>query len=182
MEENIFKKASYEIFENSISIYLGINERENDFDVIRIIRKKEKNINSLEEYMNENKKDSNYDYRILIALNIFYEDYINNFDGSLNKDALVDKISRKLMELKNKFVINNAMIKHISQFTYDNYGLSIEECLIEEDEFARIIYDGYIMTNEDLIKYIINYLEKYNIDLIEENSLTSDESQLCRRF
>lgn len=182
MENRLIKKASYELLENSISIYLAINQKEDVFDIIRIIGSKEEGINSLDEYICNSKSGNNFGYKVFISFNISNEYYEKQFGEFINEEKIENDTKSKLEKLKKEYVNDINSIKYISEFTYDHYGLSISDCLMEDDEIVTLIYDGYLATTDDLILTIINYLKENNIELKKENSLIADDLQLCRRF
>lgn len=171
--KNIIDKAGYEILEESVSLYIGFNNHNGQYDIIRLIGSKGKSINNIVDYLKtENNK---FGYKIYITFNL-YPEQIEDKYSDLDENKLNYNIDERLTKLKLLFNQFDQIIESISELTFTNYGQSITDCLIENDEYYQLEFDGYITANQNLIKYIIKKLLENRIDIAEVTSLDDEIS------
>jgi len=168
-------RVSYELLEETISLYISFNKFEEEDIIVRFMGDKKENINNLEDYLNNPIKNENNYYRVFIKLVPAQDNYINYSEPTEIVNKKIEQAKIMLDDVLNDFFIKIPIIKSISSFQLDpntNYE--------DEDELYT---DGLIITTEDLIIYLTNKLMEKNINIVQETYKNyEDENQLCHRI
>lgn len=166
-------RVSYEILENSISLYLSFSDDKEEDIILRILGDKESSSSNIEEYLNNSKNDSSYGYKIYILINPYIKN--NNFyDKSIvTTEEKIRQADIKFNKVLEEFIEKINIVKTINPSK-------------EIDEFSNeltVFYNGFLTSKGDLIAHIVNSLLEQKISITQENHLNSkDENQLCRKI
>lgn len=170
-------RASYEILEKTISLYLSYDDIEEEDIIIRIIGDRIGNISNLEEYLNfPHQNKLNY-YKVMVLIKS--SSRIDNYYIPLSREELLENIKEtsnsRFNEVINKIFLPIPIINSISNTGYNGFDD------MGEDKIDAY-YDKIIYTYGNLITYIVNHLLE-NINIVkEDNTNNKDDKQLCLKI
>lgn len=169
-------RVSYEILEETISLYISFDEYQKEDIIVRFIGDKQGDSNNLEEYFNNPIKKENNCYKIFIKLTLVQDNYRYYIKPTEIVNKKIEQVKLMLDKIINEFFMKIPIVKSISSFPLDPYT-------DYEDEETQVYTDGIVITKEDLIIYLTTKLMEKNINIVQETYKNyEDENQLCHRI